>query len=129
MRIIVINVLVFLFEFSLDDYSRNAFIDTFGLVPDHFALRRTCSPPCFSTAAGCTCWATCGSCGSSATTSKTSWATASTCCFTWRAASAAAHGAGVLNPISRVPMVGASGAIAGVMGAYMVKFPHSRIYR
>jgi membrane associated rhomboid family serine protease len=27
----------------------------------------------------------------------------------------------------RVPMVGASGAIAGVMGAYMLKFPHSRI--
>ncbi len=25
-------------------------------------------------------------------------------------------------------MVGASGAIAGVMGAYLVKFPHSRIY-
>ena len=24
-------------------------------------------------------------------------------------------------------MVGASGAIAGVMGSYMVKFPHSRI--
>src|ERR1043165_5602874 len=32
-----------------------------------------------------------------------------------------------LNPYSRVPTVGASGAIAGVMGAYMVKFPHSRI--
>ena len=31
------------------------------------------------------------------------------------------------NPDSRIPMVGASGAIAGVMGAYMVKFPHSRI--
>ena len=28
---------------------------------------------------------------------------------------------------SRVPMVGASGAIAGVMGAYLIKFPHSRI--
>src|SRR5207253_2743102 len=28
---------------------------------------------------------------------------------------------------SRVPMVGASGAIAGVMGAYMMKFPQSRI--
>ena len=28
---------------------------------------------------------------------------------------------------SRVPTVGASGAIAGVMGAYIVKFPHSRI--
>jgi len=32
-----------------------------------------------------------------------------------------------LNLDSRVPMVGASGAIAGVMGAYMVKFPQSRI--
>ena len=33
----------------------------------------------------------------------------------------------LLNLDSRVPMVGASGAIAGVMGAYMVKFPQSRI--
>ena len=32
-----------------------------------------------------------------------------------------------LNPGSLVPMVGASGAIAGVMGAYLVLYPHSRI--
>lgn len=32
-----------------------------------------------------------------------------------------------LNPDSTVPTVGASGAIAGVMGAYLVKFPRSRI--
>ena len=31
------------------------------------------------------------------------------------------------NPGSLVPMVGASGAIAGVMGAYFVLYPHSRI--
>lgn len=31
------------------------------------------------------------------------------------------------NMGSPVPTVGASGAIAGVMGAYLVKFPHSRI--
>ncbi len=31
------------------------------------------------------------------------------------------------NPYSRVPTVGASGAIAGVMGAYLIKFPHARI--
>jgi membrane associated rhomboid family serine protease len=32
-----------------------------------------------------------------------------------------------VNTDSMVPMVGASGAIAGVMGAYFVMFPHSRI--
>ncbi|MGH9350062.1 MAG: rhomboid family intramembrane serine protease [Vicinamibacterales bacterium] len=31
------------------------------------------------------------------------------------------------NPMSVVPMVGASGAIAGVMGAYFVLYPNSRI--
>ena len=33
----------------------------------------------------------------------------------------------LLAPYSRVPTVGRSGAIAGVMGAYLIKFPHSRI--
>ena len=33
----------------------------------------------------------------------------------------------VIDPSSRVPMVGASGAIAGVMGAYLVKFPRSEV--
>jgi membrane associated rhomboid family serine protease len=31
------------------------------------------------------------------------------------------------NPTSVIPMIGASGAIAGVMGAYFVLYPHSRI--
>jgi membrane associated rhomboid family serine protease len=33
----------------------------------------------------------------------------------------------LLNADSRLPTVGASGAIAGVMGAYLVKFPRNRI--
>jgi len=33
----------------------------------------------------------------------------------------------LFNPGSPIPMVGASGAIAGVMGAYFSLFPHSRI--
>ena len=33
----------------------------------------------------------------------------------------------MLNPYSRVPTIGASGAIAGVMGAYLIKFPRARI--
>ena len=33
----------------------------------------------------------------------------------------------MIDPSSTVPIVGASGAIAGVMGAYLVKFPHSNV--
>jgi membrane associated rhomboid family serine protease len=33
----------------------------------------------------------------------------------------------IINPYSRIPIIGASGAIAGVMGAYLLKFPRSRI--
>jgi len=32
-----------------------------------------------------------------------------------------------LNPTSLLPMVGASGAIAGIMGAYLVLYPRSRV--
>jgi membrane associated rhomboid family serine protease len=39
----------------------------------------------------------------------------------------AAVGQVMINPFSVVPMVGASGAIAGVMGAYFVLYPESRI--
>jgi membrane associated rhomboid family serine protease len=40
---------------------------------------------------------------------------------------AAALAQTIADPQSFVPMVGASGAIAGVMGAYFVLYPHSRI--
>jgi membrane associated rhomboid family serine protease len=40
---------------------------------------------------------------------------------------AAALAQAMFSPDSTVPMVGASGAIAGVMGAYFVLYPHSRI--
>ena len=33
----------------------------------------------------------------------------------------------ILDPTSNVPMLGASGAIAGILGAYMAFFPHHRI--
>ena len=40
---------------------------------------------------------------------------------------AAALAQTAMSPDSVVPMVGASGAVAGVMGAYFVLYPHSRI--
>jgi membrane associated rhomboid family serine protease len=33
-----------------------------------------------------------------------------------------------LHPASEIPTVGASGAISGVLGAYLVMFPHARVY-
>ena len=41
------------------------------------------------------------------------------------AAAALAHV--YMNPASEIPTIGASGAIAGVMGAYFVLYPHSRV--
>ena len=40
---------------------------------------------------------------------------------------AAAIGQIVMDPSSELPTIGASGAIAGVMGAYFVLYPHSRV--
>jgi membrane associated rhomboid family serine protease len=39
----------------------------------------------------------------------------------------AAFGQTASHPSSTLPMIGASGAIAGVMGAYFVLYPHSRV--
>ncbi len=39
----------------------------------------------------------------------------------------AALGQVLVDPSSTVPTIGASGAIAGVMGAYFVLYPHSRV--
>ena len=41
--------------------------------------------------------------------------------------SVAAVAQAAANPLSLVPMIGASGAVAGVMGAYFLVYPHSRI--
>jgi membrane associated rhomboid family serine protease len=32
-----------------------------------------------------------------------------------------------MHPTAKIPMVGASGAVAGVLGAYLILFPHSRV--
>jgi membrane associated rhomboid family serine protease len=40
---------------------------------------------------------------------------------------AAAMGQIAMDPSSELPTIGASGAIAGVMGAYFVLYPHSRV--
>ncbi len=34
----------------------------------------------------------------------------------------------LVEPASQVPMIGASGAVAGVLGAYMIRFPKARVH-
>ncbi len=41
---------------------------------------------------------------------------------------AAAYGYAVVNAASTTPLVGASGAIAGVLGAYLMMFPRARVW-
>ncbi len=124
--IIVVNILVFLFEASLDDYTRNAFISLYGLVPDNFHFANVITSMFLH--------------GGWLHVLGNMW-------FLWIFGDniedilghgkyllfylvcgiAAAMSQVALNPDSRVPMVGASGAIAGIMGAYLLKFPHARI--
>jgi membrane associated rhomboid family serine protease len=124
--IIVLNILVFLFQVSLDPYERNYFIATYGIVPDRLHSTSLLTSMFLH--------------GGWLHLIGNMW-------FLWiygdNVEDVLGHGkyalfyilCGVaaalvhvlLNADSRVPTIGASGAIAGVMGAYLVKFPHSKI--
>jgi membrane associated rhomboid family serine protease len=124
--IIVVNLLVFLFEFSLGSYTRNDFIEYYGLVPDHFQISRVYTSMFLH--------------GSWMHVLGNMWflwifgdniedllGHAKYLLFYFLCGTVAALGQVIASPYSTVPMVGASGAIAGVMGAYMIKFPRARI--
>ena len=124
--LIVVNILVFLFEFSLDPFSRNHFISLYGLTPGAFQWENVVTSMFLH--------------GGWMHVLGNMW-------FLWifgdniedilghwkyllfylLCGAAAGLTQVWFNPVSRIPMVGASGAIAGVMGAYLVKFPHARI--
>ncbi|MCC6391794.1 MAG: rhomboid family intramembrane serine protease [Bryobacterales bacterium] len=124
--IIVVNFVVFFFELSLDPFSRNELISVFGIVPRHFQYVDLLTSMFLH--------------GGWMHVIGNMW-------FLWiygdNVEDVLGHGkyllfylicgvaAGVVHVIfnagSRVPTIGASGAIAGVMGAYLAKFPRSRI--
>jgi membrane associated rhomboid family serine protease len=47
--------------------------------------------------------------------------------FYLAAGAVAAYAQALTDPSSQIPLVGASGAIAGTLGAYLVMFPHARV--
>jgi membrane associated rhomboid family serine protease len=124
--LIVINVLVFLFEFSLGPRALNILVQYYGLVPDQFRLSTVLTSMFLH--------------GGWMHVLGNMW-------FLWifgdnvedllghwkfllfylLCGVAAALGQVLSNPYSTAPMVGASGAIAGVMGAYLIKFPRARV--
>jgi membrane associated rhomboid family serine protease len=123
--LIVVNMLVFFYELSLGPY-QNAFIDTYGLTPDRFHVSAIFTSMFLHSG-----WLH---------VLGNMW-------FLWifgdnvedilghnkfllfylACGVAAAVTQVFLSVDSTLPMVGASGAIAGVMGAYLVKFPRARI--
>ncbi len=124
--LIALNVLAFLFELSLGPYLRDRFLSVYGLVPYRATLITMFSSMFLH--------------GGWMHLLGNVW-------FLWifgdNVEDALGHGKYLVfyllcglaaaftqiffEPLSQVPTIGASGAIAGVMGAYMVKFPHSRI--
>jgi membrane associated rhomboid family serine protease len=124
--LITVNVLVFLFEFSLGPYTRNNFIEYYGLVPDHFQVSRVFTSMFLH-----------GGWMHVLGNMLFLWVFGDNIedllghgkylAFYLLCGIVAALGQTIALPHSTVPMVGASGAIAGVMGAYLVKFPRSRI--
>jgi membrane associated rhomboid family serine protease len=124
--LIALNVLVFFNEITLDPIQLNRFILHYGLVPDRLHVYQLLTSmfihggwlhilgnmwflwvfgPGVEDAIGHTRYLI----------------------FYLACGIAAALANVVASPFSPVPTVGASGAIAGVMGAYLIKFPRARI--
>ena len=124
--IIMLNALAWLFELSLPHDVLNEFLTIYGVVPAYF------SPPTLITSMFLH--------GSWSHVIGNMW-------YLWifgdnvedrvghgrfiffylLCGIAAALGQVVVDPNSMLPTIGASGAIAGVMGAYFVLYPHSRV--
>jgi membrane associated rhomboid family serine protease len=136
--VILLNTLVFLFELSLGSRSRDAFVFQFGFVPEHlnawisgYLPADAALVPFFSSMFLHASWLHLifnmwflGIFGDNVEDHLGHFRYLLFYLLCGLGAEAT-HYAFNLN--SRIPSVGASGAIAGVMGAYFVLFPHARV--
>jgi membrane associated rhomboid family serine protease len=124
--IIVLNVLVFLYQELLPDYVQKEFVLTFALIPADFSWLNVFTSMFMH-----------GGWGHILGNMLYLWIFGDNVedrvghgrfvAFYLLCGVAAALAQTFINPDSRIPMVGASGAIAGVLGAYIVMFPRSRV--
>lgn len=125
--LIVACALVFFYELSLDEYSRDYFITRYGLVPAH--MRPIALVTSMFLHGGWMhiignmlfLWAFGKSMEDSLGHSKF-------LAFYMICGVAAGIAHVFFNLDTTIPTVGASGAIAGVMGGYLIKFPRARIH-
>ncbi|MCC6858815.1 MAG: rhomboid family intramembrane serine protease [Bryobacterales bacterium] len=126
--LIAVNVLVFLYESSLDRYSLNHLIGLYGLIPERFPGElSTLFTSMFLHGGWMHLIGNMWFLWIYGDNVEDVMGHAKYLLFYVLCGAAAGLTHVFFNVDSRVPTVGASGAIAGVMGAYMVKFPHSRI--
>ena len=123
--LIALNVLVFLFEMSLGE-SVDLFLQTYGLVPAEFSLPTLASSMFLhggiSHVGGNMLFLWIFGDNVEDRMGHLRFLTFYLLCGT-----AAALAQTLMQPASLVPMVGASGAVSGVMGAYFVLYPQSQI--
>jgi membrane associated rhomboid family serine protease len=140
--IIVANAFVFLYQLTLDEFSLNSFIASYGMIPSQ--LHASTLVTSMFLHGG---WLHASSLVTSMFLHGGWLHLIGNMWFLWifgdnvedilghakyllfylLCGVAAALFQAALNMDSRLPTIGASGAIAGVMGAYLVKFPRSRI--
>jgi membrane associated rhomboid family serine protease len=124
--LIVLNVVVYLFQLMLSERGQDAFIYAFGLVPAYFSVVNVFTAMFVH-----------GGFAHLGGNMLFLWIFGDNVedrlghgrflLFYALCGFAAAIAQTALNADSVVPMVGASGAIAGVMGAYLVLYPRSRV--
>jgi membrane associated rhomboid family serine protease len=133
--IIAINLLVFLYQVWLDPFSRVHFASTFGLTPERWLeAKLTLLTYMFLHGVTVSAWSgllhVAGNCwilwiyGDNVEDVLGHWRYL---LFYTACGVAAALLQVASDPYSRLPIIGASGAVAGVMGAYLVRFPHARL--
>lgn len=136
--LIVVNALVFLFELSLGE-GLNAFIFQFGVVPSRlmsdvgtFEVGAATFLPLFSSMFLHGGWmhliGNIWFLHVFGDNIEDQFGHARYLFFYVASGLAAALTQVAINPTSDIPMVGASGAIAGVMGAYVLMFPRARVF-
>jgi len=124
--LIVANILIFLFQSTLGDKAHETFIYSFGLVPAYFSFATVFTAMFVH-----------GGLAHLVGNMLFLWIFGDNIedrlghgrylTFYLVCGFIAALSQLFLDPDSTVPMVGASGAIAGVMGAYLVLYPRSRV--